>query len=271
MRSIDYAYLAIVVALWAAVFWYRAQSRGSGELWWSCVCIAAIITLKIGVIADPFNRLTGGVYLDQLIIHLVGIVMVTLTLSWLVLARFGTRHALPRARLGAAAGMLVFLVVTWFLAPIYDIPASSDWIPAEVQVDPVMAVHWLGFHLYLFAFTVAFTVLAWPAARTLPPGSVRLSIRLLIVGAVLFGLKSGAESLAQITVFATGQAEPAWLMQTVNVVVLLVFALFLLAVTIPLALRRNAPSTADDPTETLWGWIRSAGQSEQTTAADRHR
>ena len=77
MTATDYIFIAVALALWAAVIWHRTQARAVGELWWSCVCLAVIISLKIGVIADPFNQLTGGIYLDELMIHLVGVLMVT--------------------------------------------------------------------------------------------------------------------------------------------------------------------------------------------------
>lgn len=262
MRLIDYAYLLCLAALWGSVLWFRAQARVVGELWWSWVCIVAILTLKIGVIAKPFNRFTGGIYLDQLLIHLIGIAMITLTLSWLVRVRFGSRRAYRRARMGGAAAMVAFLVVTWLLAPVYDIPAASTWIPDYVQIAPAMAVHWLGFHSSLFAFTVVFVSLAWPVARSLPRGPVRLSIGLLITGAVLFGAKSGAEAVAQIGVLATGQAEPDWLVVAVNPVVLVVFALFLVAVALPLLDRTRqgrADGTAADG-ESLWSWIQKSAQ-----------
>lgn len=262
MRSIDYGYLAVLVALWASVVWYRAQARVVGELWWSWVCIVGIITLKVGVVADPVNRWTGGVYLDQLVIHLAGIAMVTLTLSWLVRARLGTRAAYRRLRLGGAAAMTVFLVATWFASPVYDIPATSDWIPASVQVAPMMAAHWLGFHLYLFAFTVAFVALAWTPARTLPRSSVRLSIRLMVAGATLFGIKSGTEAVAQVGVVVTGVAEPDWLVSAVNPVVLVVFALFLLAVGIPLVDRSR-----DRAADSLWQWVRDSEPAGEQSSA----
>lgn len=272
MRLIDYAYLVCLTGLWGSVLWYRAQARVVGELWWSWVCIVGILTLKIGVIARPFNQLTGGIYLDQLLIHLIGIAMITLTLSWLVRVRFGSSRAYRRIRLGGAVAMLGFLVFTWLLAPVYDIPASSDWIPAYVQVAPSMAVHWLGFHAYLFAFTIAFVSLAWPVARTLPPSSARLSIRLLVAGAALFGVKSGAEAIAQIGVIATGQAEPDWLVQAVNPVVLVVFALFLAAVGIPLVDRTRKSRAGGGPAaslDSLWHWIQTSGQ--ETNSEERAR
>lgn len=275
MTATDYIFVAVALALWAAVIWHRTQARAVGELWWSCVCLAVIISLKIGVIADPFNQLTGGIYLDELIIHLVGVAMVTLTLSWLVLVRFGTRRAFAKSRLTASGLTLAFLVITWFLAPIYDIPASSDWIPAPVLAAPDMAVHWLGINVYLLAFSIAFVALAWQESRTLPPGFVRLSIRFLLAAAVLFGLNNAAETAAQIVVLATGQAESTWLMELVNAVLMVVFALFLLAIAIPLARRnRTAAATAntDARVESLWRWIQSAGtgqpEGEQNIALD---
>lgn len=268
MIATDYILVVVALALWAAVIWHRTQARAVGELWWSCVCVALIISLKIGVVADSVNQLTGGIYLDELAIHLAGVAMVTLTLRWLVLVRLGTRRAFARSRLTVSGLALVFLVVTWFLAPIYAIPASAEWIPAEVLTDPAMAAHWLGIHIYLLAFAVAFVAMAWHESRTLPPGYVRLSIRLLLGAAALFGLNNAAETVAQILVLTTGQAEPAWLMRVVNGVLVVVFALFLAAIAIPLA-RRNSTATAtadtDARVESLWKWIQrsSAGGTEE--------
>lgn len=260
MTAVDVVLLLIVAGLWAAVAWHRTQARAVGELWWSCVGLAAIVTLKIGVVADPVNRLTGGVRFDELAVHLIGVVVVTLTLSWLFLVRFGTRRAYRGVRLGTAAGMLAFLVVTWFLAPVRAIPPDADWLPADVLVAPVMAVHWLGIHLFLLTFAVVFVALAQREARTLPPGYARTSVRLLIVAASLFGLNNAAETAAQVRVLAVGVPEPVWLVRTVNVLLIVVFALFLLAVVIPLVRSRREPDgerSTDARVESLWHWIRS--------------
>lgn len=230
MRLIDYGYVAVLVALWGAVFRFRVRARAAGELWWMLACVVAVLTLKVGVIADPFNGLTGGVYLDQLLIHLIGIAIAALALSWLVHTRYGTRRPYRRVRIGGAVLMPAFLVVTWFAAPVYDIPDDSEWIPAYVQVAPAMAVHWVGFHACMVAFTAAFVALALPIARTPGRDPVALSMRLMVAAAALFGLKSGVEAVAQVAVLATGRAEPEWLVRAVNPVVLVVFALFMAAV-----------------------------------------
>lgn len=269
MTTTDYIFIVVDLALWAAVIWHRAQAKAVGELWWSCVGIALIITLKIGVFADPFNQLTGGIYLDELVIHLTGIAVVTLTLGWVVLIRYGSRQPYQRARIATAAAMMVFLTVTWLLAPIYDIPASEDWIPETVLADPVMSVHWLGIHLYLLAFCVLFVRLAGKEVRALPPGYVRLSVGLLVAAAVLLGLNNAAESVAQIVVLATGAAESAVLMTAVNAVLVAVFALFFLAVTIPLARYRGGgaagASAPDVRVASLWAWIQDAGSPGPST------
>lgn len=264
MTTTDYIFIVVDLALWAAIIWHRAQAKAVGELWWSCVGVAVIITLKIGVIADPFNQLSGGIYLDELLGHLIGVMVISLTLSWLLLIRYGSRRPYLRTRWISTAAVLGFLATTWFLGPIYDIPATADWIPSSVQNAPILVAHWSVLHLALLTFCVLFVSLAGAEGRTLPPGYVRLSIRLLLGAAILLALSSGAGVVANVALLFGGSKSPE-LRLAQNLLLMGVFALFFLAVTIPLARYRggdgSSAASPDARVASLWAWIQGAGHA----------
>lgn len=235
---------SIALGLWVAVVWRAVHVGPGGPLWWVSICVAVIVTLKTGVVADPFNLATGGVYLDVVIQHVLGVVAATLVLLWL--AGENRDHADPPVRTAwaVAALVIVALVATWFLGPVYDIPADSDWVPEPVIRSPAVATHFVVMDVFQAVFSAVFARTAVTVARSRPAGPTRRSVQLLATAAAGLGLSAVIGLVGRGVAIAAG-ATPPLLYAVQNAVLAVVFALFVFAVVLPgSALGRRTRRTA---------------------------
>lgn len=266
---IDVVLLGILAALWAVILWRGVRSRVLAELWWSCVAITVIITFKIGVIAHPFNTATGGIFLDVLLTEVAAVGAMMLTLQWQSMVRHGSRQPGRLARRLTILGVTAFLLVTWFIAPIYDMPSGISWFPADVFNSVPMAVHWFVFHAFLAVSAGIFARHTWAEARVLPGGYIRTSLYLLVASATILVVHAGIHVVLHFLVLVAGIPFPPDFYMPLNIGLTFVFVLFLVAVAIPLARRgrwRQNTGQADTAVVSLWTWIRDVADSDDTGA-----
>jgi hypothetical protein len=225
----DVVFGLIALALWAAVVWRAARSGPGGPLWWATGCVAVIVTLKTGLVADPFNLATGGVYLDVVLQHVLGVLAATL-----ILRRLTREGAGPSARPVWTVGavMVVVLVATWFLGPVYDIPATSDWVPEPVIRSPWIATHFVAMDLWQAAFSATFARTAVVVARMRVPGAARRCLQMLAAAATGLGVSALIGIVARVVAISAGTTPPSFYLVQ-NLVLACVFGLFALAVAIP--------------------------------------
>lgn len=259
VTSVDIVLLAIDAGLWAAVLWRGVRSRVLTELWWVCVCIAVLVTLKIGVVAEPLNDATGGVRLEVLLTNVVGGIAAMLTLQWQSMVQHGSRRPGLVARMTAMGAVAVLQIALWFTAPVYDIPASAVWIPSAVWNSVPMSLSWVIFQTYLVVVIALFAWGLWPEYRALPRGHVRTSLRWMLCGAGLLIVDAAIEATLHGITLLTGTPYPEWTFGPLNLVLLTVFFLFLVAVAIPLFRRGRWRRDSEEPEQavaSLWEWIR---------------
>ncbi len=219
----------IALALWIAVVWRAVRAGPGGPLWWATACVAVIVTLKTGLVADPFNLATGGVYLDVVLQHVLGVIAATLIL--LRLARDGS--GLPaRPAWTVAAVVIVALVATWFLGPVYAIPADSNWVPEAVIRSPAIAAHFVVMDVFQAAFSAMFVRVALTVARSRPIGPARRCLQLLAAAAAGLGLSALIGIVGRVVAIVAGVTPPS-LYTVQNIVLAAVFTVFVVALAIP--------------------------------------
>lgn len=256
----DNAFRVVSIAIWVAVIWRGVLARGLSELWWSCVLLAVITTLRIGSNVAWFDAVTGHIWLSVLVSNLAAVAAATLVVRWQTKVSYFAEA--PRAHqqvlLAAMTTTMAVLVATWFAAPLATAPAAEEtWIPQSVLSDPFMAVHWLVYYLFLFAVMVVFTIAAGREVRALHRGELRFSLQMLIAAAACLLIWATVGIGMQIGDLF-GSTSPLQMMSAANILLMVFFVLFLAGISLPLLRRdrrRREPGMVAQEVARLWWWI----------------
>lgn len=256
--ALDNVFRVLSIAIWIAVIWRGLLARGLSELWWACVLLGITATLTISTTVEWFDTVTGHLWLSALVPNLAAVTAATLVVRW----QIRVTHLLdpPRGQQRALVVVLVavlgVLSLTWFGASL-STPAQPGirWIPSALLNSSPMAAHWLIFYSFILATTISFTTAASRETRVLPPGELRLSLRMLIAAGVCL---SGWAAFGVIRRVGALLGHPVIVADLTDVLLVVFFVLFLTGVTLPLLRRkhqRGEPGAVAADVTKLWNWI----------------